>query len=154
MSDYAIEIVTAADVVDLRTALLLRHRGGSPLVAGDEHPDACHVAAYRDGKQVGIGSIHPEPMPDGYGTAAWRLHGVTVDHGHRGAGVGALIVERCLDHASGQEASAVWCVAPAGTFSFFERYGFQRFGDPIDDSDGPQYKLFVELEPPRKSWAI
>ena len=154
MSDYAIEIVTAADVVDLRTALLLRHRGGSPLVAGDEHPNACHVAAYRDGKQVGIGSIHPEPMPDGYGTAAWRLHGVTVDHGHRGAGVGALIVERCLDHASGQEARAVWCVAPAGTFSFFERYGFQRIGDPIDNSDGPQYKLFVELEPPRKSWAI
>jgi N-acetylglutamate synthase-like GNAT family acetyltransferase len=93
-------------------------------------------------------------MPDGYRTAAWRLHGVAVDYGHRGAGVGALIVERCLHHAAGQEARAVWCIAPAGTFGFFERYGFLRTGDPIDDNHGPQYKLFVELGSPRKSWTL
>jgi predicted N-acetyltransferase YhbS len=154
LSDYGIEIVTAADVLDLRCALLHRHLVGSPVVAGDQHPDAYHVAAYRDENQVAVGSIHPEPMPEGYQTAAWRLHGVTVEHGHRGVGVGALIVERCLDHAVGQEARVVWCVAPAGTFGFFERYGFQRTGDPIDDSAGPQYKLFVELGSPRKSWAL
>jgi len=154
LSDYAIAIVTAADVLDLRSSLLQRHQTGSASVAGDEQPNACHVAAYFDQKQVAVGSIHPEPMPDGYRTAAWRLHGVAVDYGHRGAGVGALIVERCLHHAAGQEARAVWCITPAGTFGFFERYGFLRTGDPIDDSHGPQYKLFVELGSPRKSWSL
>ncbi len=154
MSDYGIRGVSAADVYELREALLLRRRGGSPSVPGDEDPTACHLAAYRDEARVGIGSIHPEPMPDGSTADTWRLHGVAVDHGHRGVGVGALIVERCLEHAAEHGARAVWCLAPAGVFGFFERYGFQRMGDPIDDPEGPQYKLFAEIEPLRRSWSL
>ena len=154
LSNYDIRIVAAVDVLELRAALLLRHRTGSPSVAGDEHPTACHVAAHRDEMPVGIGSIHPEPMPDERRSGTWRLHGVAVDHGHRGMGVGALIVELCLEHAAGHDGRSAWCVAPAGAFGFFERYGFRRSGDPIDDRDGPQYMLFAELGPLRRSWSI
>ena len=154
MSDYDIRIVPVADVLDLRTALLLRHHPGSPSASGDDHTAAFHVAAYYDETQVAVGSIHPEPMPDGYKTDSWRIHDLAVDHGHRGVGVGAMLLERCLEHAVGFEARVVWCLAPAGAFGFFERYGFQRTGDPIDASTGPQYLLFAQLGPLRRSWSI
>lgn len=154
MSDYEIRRIDASTVLQLRRALLRRYRTDSPSVMGDEHPSACHIGAYRDDRLVAVGSIHPEAMPGGYRTNAWRFHGVAVDHGHRGVGVGALITERCLEHAAGREAKVVWCVAPAGAYGFFERYGFRRTGDPIDDADGPQYMLFAELGPLRRSWAL
>lgn len=154
MSDYDIQAVPVGDVLDLRTALLLRHQAGSPSASGDDHPAAFHVAAFYDEVQVAIGSIHPEPMPDGYKADAWRIHDLAVDHGHRGIGVGAMLIQRCLEHAVGHEARAAWCLAPAGAFGFFERYGFQRTGDPIEASTGPQYLLFAALGPRRRSWSI
>lgn len=154
MSDYHLQIVPSATVLDLRTALMRRHGSGSPSVLGDDHPMSSHVAAYRDKVLVGIGSIHPQRMPDGNQTDAWRLHGVAVEHGHRGAGVGALIVERCLEHAAEHGARVAWCAAPAGAFGFFERFGFRRTGDPIDASDEPQYLLFAEVGPLRRSNSI
>lgn len=154
MSDYDLRTVADVDVHDLRQALMLRHGTASPSIPGDDHPAALHVAAYRDEIQVAVASTHPEPMPDGYRTGAWRLHNIAVDHGHRGVGVGALLVERCLEHAAGHEARAAWCMAPAGAFGFFERYGFVRTGDPIADDAGPHYLLFAPLGPLRRSWSI
>lgn len=159
MSDYDIRTVGPGDLTVLRIALLHRprtdaHASAYPILPGDEHPAAFHVAAYRDGTQVGIASIHPEPMPNGYRTGAWRIHDVAIDHGHRGRGVGAILVERCLEHAANNEARAAWCFAPAAAFGFFERYGFQRSGDPSDGPDGPGYLLYVELGPLRRSWSL
>jgi GNAT superfamily N-acetyltransferase len=159
MSDYEARTVDAADVVDLRTALLRRRAvdADTPpptLLPGDEHPNALHVAAFHETVQVGIASIHPEPMPHGYRTGAWRIHDVAMDHGHRGLGIGAILVERCLEHAAQNEARAAWCLAPAGAFGFFDRYGFQRSGDPYEGPEGPGYLLYVELGPLRRSWSI
>jgi len=153
LSNYDIRIVAVADVLELRGALLA-HPAGSPSITGDDHPSSCHVAARRNEIPVGIGSIYSEPTPDGNPTATWKLHGVAVDHGHRGMGVGALVVERCLEHAAAHGANVVWCTAPAGAFGFFERCGFRRTGDPVDHRGGPQYKLFAEIGPLRRSWSI
>ena len=155
MSDYDIRTVEMADVVELRAAILdPRRTGRAGTTPGDEHPSARHVGAFRDEALVGVGSIHPEGMPGGHKTGAWRLTGVAVEHGHRGLGVGALLVERCLEHAAGLEAKVVWCLAPAGAYGFFERYGFRRAGDPIDSTEGPQYLLYAEMGPLRRSWAL
>lgn len=155
MSDYDIRTSDLGSVMPLRVALLdPAHRDPDPS-AGDEHPSARHVGAFHEDRLVGVASIHPQGMPGGYKTNSWRLVGVAVDHGHRGVGVGALLVERCLEHASGLDAKVAWCLAPAGAFGFFERLGFRRSGDPIDDPDrGPHYLLFCELGPVKRSWAL
>lgn len=148
MSDYEIRTVTAAGVRSLRLALV-----GEPEVDGDGLPEACHLGAYRDEVLVGVGSIHPESMPAGYRDGAWRVHGLGVEHGHRGIGVGALLLERLLEHAAGHDPQAAWCVAPAGVYGFFERFGFRRTGEPLEGSSGPQYLLYTPLGPLRRSWA-
>lgn len=153
VSQYQIRQTDAVSVAPLRTALIPRE-GRPPLAPGDEHQAAYHVGAYRAERLIGIASVHPEPMPGSYRTGVWRLRGVAVDHGHRGAGVGALLVMSCLEHVTAAEAKGVWCMAPAGTFGFFERQGFRRSGDPISSDEGPQYLLFAPVGPSHRSWSL
>jgi predicted N-acetyltransferase YhbS len=149
MSDYQISAAEASDVQPLRRSLL-----GHDSVIGDGDSTALHTTAVRDGQIVGVASIHPEPMPTGFGEHAWRLHGLAVEHGHRGYGVGALLIERCLEHAAEQSGRAVWSRVPVGAFGFFDRYGFARTGDPSTGTNGPEYLVYAEIGPLRRSWAI
>jgi N-acetylglutamate synthase-like GNAT family acetyltransferase len=156
VTNYEIRTVDFDTVGDLRAALLDPARTGhATATAGDEHPSARHVAAFTDGSLVGVATIHPQGMPGGIKMDAWRLTGVAVEFGHRGGGAGALLVERCLEHAAEAGAKTVWCLAHAGAFGFFERLGFGRSGDPIDDPDlGPQYLLSQQVRPLRRNWAL
>lgn len=149
MSDYQLRQASLADVLGLRTALL----PDSPTLLGDDHPDTLHVTAVRKETIVGIGSVGPEPMPDGP-QDSWRIAGVAVEHGHRGLGVGGLIVERCIDHLTRSGATHVWCRVPAGVFGFFERYGFRRIGDPSSGATGPEYVMSASVAPVRRSWSL
>jgi len=156
VSDYDIRTVDLTEVAGLRSALLDRSgSAASDPSAGDEHPSTRHVGAFRDEVLVGVASIFPGAMPGESGTNSWRLAAIAVDYGHRGIGIGGSLAERCLEHAAALNGRSVWCIAPAGAFGFFERFGFGRSGDPIDDpNDGPQYLLFTEVRPLSRSWAL
>jgi hypothetical protein len=40
-----------------------------------------------------------------------------------------------------------WCNARAGSFGFYERFGFRRDGEPFELPDiGPHYRMFSLLE--------
>lgn len=153
MSEYEVRVVDAAVVIPLQRALLDRH--DTEVEATPHHERSLHVGVFFGETLVGAASVHPEAMPDGYQENAWRLRGVAVDYGHRGRGVGALMVGRCFEHAAEHGAQAVWCIAPAGAFGFFERHGFDRTGDAIDGGPrGPQYLLFADFETRGRSWAV
>lgn len=149
VTDFDIATVDGPTVQPLRQALL----GHGPAI-GDGDPAAVHVAITREGAIVAIGSVHPEPMPGGHRTDAWRLHGVAVEHGHRGRGLGAMVLERCVEHAAAGGARSVWCRSPVRAFGFFDRLGFSRSGDPTTGADGPEYVLFADVKPQRRSWAL
>ncbi|MFH1104463.1 MAG: GNAT family N-acetyltransferase, partial [Actinomycetota bacterium] len=156
VSDYEIQKIEAAEARPLRRALL---HPSLPAAAvdyeADTHPSAMHVGAFKDGVLVGIASVHPQPMPSATRTGAWRIRDVAVEHGHRGRGVGAWMLERCLEHASATGGRVAWCAARVGAYGFFERLGFRRAGPPIDDpQDGPQYLMYVDLGPVEKSWKL
>ena len=156
MSDYEIQRIEPAEARPLRRALL---HPTLPLAAvdyeADSHPSALHIGAFKDGILVGVATVHPQPMPSATGSAAWRIRDIAVENGHRGRGVGAWMLERCVEHASAAEGEVAWCTARAGVYGFFERFGFERASGPIDDpEEGPQYLLAAELGPVERSWAI
>lgn len=156
MSDYDIRTIGSDIAIALRTALLDRSADGlADRTPGDDSPTARHIGAYYEGTLVGVASIHPQSMPGGYTAGAWRLTGVAVEHGHRGYGVGSLLVGKVLEHAASADSRVVWCFAPAGAFGFFQRHGFNRSGEPMESAEGgPQYLLFAEVGPLRRSWAL
>jgi GNAT superfamily N-acetyltransferase len=156
VSDYEIQTIAAAEARPLRRALL---HPTLPLAGvdyeADSHPVSLHVGAFKDGLLVGVATVHPQPMPSGARTEAWRVRDVAVEHGHRGRGVGAALLDRCLEHASAADGKVAWCMARVGAFGFFERMGFRRAGSPVDDpEEGPQYLVFTELLPAERSWEL
>lgn len=154
MPDYDVRTIDLAELLPLRAALLRRTDSGESS-SGDEHPDAHHVAALAGATIVGVASIHPQGTPDGTAHRAWHLKGVAVEYGHRGNGLGTLLVHTCMQRAAETDPTLAWCLAPAGTFGFFERMRFRRHGDPLNDpTHGPRYLMFAQLLPVRRSWAL
>jgi len=156
VSDYEIQAIEAAEARPLRRALL---HPSLPLAAvdyeADHHPAAFHVGAFKDGVLVGVASTHPQPMPGSHTMGAWRVRDVAVEHGHRGRGVGAWLLERCLAHTSTHQGTVVWCTARVGAFGFFERMGFARSGPPIEDpEEGPQYTMYADVPVLERSWKL
>jgi GNAT superfamily N-acetyltransferase len=156
MSDYEIQRIDAAEARPLRRALL--HPALPPAAVdydADHHPAALHVGAFKDGVLVGVASLHPQAMPGSHTTGAWRIRDIAVEHGHRGRGVGAWLLERCLEHASTNSGVIVWCTARVGSYGFFARMGFARSGLPIEDpTEGPQYTLYTDVPKLERSWKI
>jgi GNAT superfamily N-acetyltransferase len=147
--DYEVRTLDLDGVIELRVALLDPEREGTAgPSAGDTHPSALHVGAFRDDQLVGVASTYPEGVPGGDTPHAWRLRGVGVEFGHRGAGVGALLVR---EHASGFDGRIAWCLAPARSVGFLERLGFDRTGDPIADPDRGPHRLMCRDLSPRSS---
>ncbi len=150
MAEFEVRAVEAEGVRELRRALLRPHQTVEELAyAGDDHPEALHLGGFRHGKMIGIASITPRPMPGNPERAAWQVRGMAVDHGHRGYGLGGLLLRRCLEHAAAHGGRLAWCNARAGSFGFYERYGFRRDGEPFELPDiGPHYRMFVLLGAP------
>lgn len=154
MSEYEIRTIDAGSAIDLRTALLRGEVGPSGPEAADRSEGALHVGGFRGETLLGVASLHPQAMPGSHQVGAWRLRAVAVEHGHRGRGLGALLVERCAEHVALQDAAVLWCYTPAGSFGFFERQGFARHGDPIDLDKAPFYLAYAEVAPLDRSWAL
>ena len=156
MSDYEIHSIEPAEARPLRRALL--HPTLPPAGVDyqfDHDPAALHVGAFKDGVLVGIASVHPQPVPGSPDVGAWRLRDIAVERGHRGRGVGAWLLERCLEHVATKSGTTIWCTTRVGAFGFFERMGFSRQGPPMDDpEEGPQYTVSAMVPPLERSWRL
>jgi len=146
-----VRAIPVGEVRMLRRALL--HAPDEPFVSeypGDDDPEALHLAGYRDREMVGVASLVPEPLPVEPGPDEWRIRGLAVEHGHRGYGLGGLLLDRLLDHAAAMGARIVWGIAPAAAYGFCFRYGLERHGEPLVDADGtPLYRVIARFAPAR-----
>jgi GNAT superfamily N-acetyltransferase len=132
----------ADEVIDLRHAIL---RAGLPresaIFAGDDDPASRHVAAISaEGKVVGCATAHLQTWE---GSPAWQIRGMATDPTHRGAGVGAAMLEmleRLLAEAS--TIRQMWCNARVSAAGFYERQGWRVVSEPFPIHDaGPHVKM-------------
>lgn len=151
VAEYDVRPIPVAEARLLRRALL--HPRTEPFVAdypADDDGEALHLGGFRDDRLVGVASIAPEALPDHPGPDVWRVRGLVVDHGHRGFGLGGLLLDRLMDHAAAMGACIVWGVAPAAVYGFCLRFGLERHGDPLRDADGtPLYRVVARFAPAR-----
>lgn len=145
--DPVLRRVEAAVVRPLRRAVL---RPGSPdeelVYAGDDDPDAGHVAAYIGDEVAGIASVTRQPY-DGVATA-WRLRGMATAPAARGTGLGALLLAACVDHVAEHGGTLLWCNARTPALGFYERFGFEAAGEEFDiPGIGPHYVMRRTVDP-------
>lgn len=145
MPVYDLRPIDAARALDLRRALL----PGSEALPDDEHTDRRHVGVFKGEVLVGIGATLPQPMPGGRHDGAWRVRGLAVEHGHRGRGLGTLLLQDLFDHATSLGGTLAWALVPPEAAGFFVRHRFD--GPAIDD----RVRLMsVAIRPSTRSWAI
>ncbi|MGD1011858.1 MAG: GNAT family N-acetyltransferase [Acidimicrobiales bacterium] len=139
-----IERIPTAATYPLRHAILRPHQSiGEMHYAQDDVPGTASFGAIdRDtGDIVGVATVIPEsapfdpsvvgilPGPNGAPLTAWRLRGMAVRQDLQGQGVGALVLNRAMDHVANERGDLIWCNARARAITFYERAGFVTFGE-------------------------
>ena len=126
--------------LELRRIVFIEEQGVSEADERDgRDADALHVLAQADGRAVGCARVLIE------GTVA-KIGRVCVLPDGRGTGLGAAIIQACLDAARTQPGV---CKAKLGAqthaLSFYEKLGFTAFGPVYDDAGIPHRDMELDL---------
>jgi ribosomal protein S18 acetylase RimI-like enzyme len=142
-----IRAVTAAETRPLRHAVLRPHQRPEELVyESDDAPDTLHAAAIEAGEIVGTATIARAPHPGDPGPADWRIRGMATAPAARGRGIGAALLQACLDHARERGGGRVWCNARTPAIALYERAGFAVEGEEFELPDiGPHVVMSRDL---------
>jgi GNAT superfamily N-acetyltransferase len=137
---------------DLRRAVLRPHLPPDAPLPGDDRPGGVHLGAVDDdGTVVGTCFVYPEPCPWlPQRAGAWRLRQMATADGHRGRGIGGLVVAAAVDYVRTQGAGLIWCHARQVAAPFYARHGFVVHGDVfIDDAHPiPHLRMWRDLREP------
>ena len=133
MSDTVVTLPTA-DILELRVRVL---RKGTPFTHADypedSYADAVNFCVVRNGEPVATSTWFSKECPEMPGVAAVQLKGMAVDDSLQGSGLGALLVDRGIEHARSLGARIVWARARDSALYFYERRGFRTEGDGFID---------------------
>lgn len=135
--------VAAAQTTELRRQVL---RAGRPVeLPGDGDP-AFHVGVYDGGVLLGTGNVRVDPAPWAPGGPAWRIRGMATAPGHRGRGVGTLVLQALMEHARAEGGGVLWLNARTPAQAFYERAGLVTRGEPwVDPEIGPHVVMWRPL---------
>jgi GNAT superfamily N-acetyltransferase len=134
------------EIIDLRHAVL---RQGLPRDAavfeGDSGPAARHYVATADNQIIGCTTLHPSRSEN---EPAWQLRGMAVADGHRGRGVGRLMLQ-FMEQELVTDPSApllLWCNARVPASGFYQRLGWEVVSNQFEiPTAGPHFRMVKRL---------
>ncbi len=132
----------------LRQRILRRHQPISEMeYPGDREADTVHLGAFDAERLVGIASLYREPWREDPRPGDWRLRGMTVEDRLRGAGVGAALLQACIDHVRGAGGKRLWCNARTPAQGFYERFGLTtRSAVWEEEGIGPHVVMALDVD--------
>jgi GNAT superfamily N-acetyltransferase len=136
VNDVLVRSVPLAQTRQLRQAVLRPHETLEQL-ASHEPDNAFAVGAFDGEELIAAGFVAPDGE-DG----AWRVRGMATAPHARGRGVGSLVLEALLRHASTHGARRIWCNARTPARSLYERAGLLVVSDEFEISGiGPHFVM-------------
>ncbi|MET0401314.1 MAG: GNAT family N-acetyltransferase [Cystobacter sp.] len=147
MTPYELRRIPAAQTRHLRHVVLRPHQRPEELVyPGDDAPDTVHLELLVGGEQLGVASLYKESRPGSGASTEWRLRGMAVLANSQGRGHGAALLQACIDHATRQGGSRLWCNARTTASGFYRRLNFEVEGDVFElPGIGPHYLMWRPL---------
>lgn len=142
LTPIEVERATAADVIDVRHAVLRKGRPRETAVFdGDTRPATRHWVARQADRVVGVASVMQAAQPEG--DARWQLRGMAVLDDLQGLGVGRAL----LDEVARDVVDPMWCNARQRAVPFYERAGWKVVGEPfVIEPIGP-HRCMVQTTP-------
>lgn len=129
MNSFVVKKVEVALIRPLRQMVL---RPGQALESAifhdDDAPNTVHFAAVSDTDDIGcVASLYCKNS-DG----RWQLRGMATDPVRQGCGLGARVLDACVEYVRSERGHEIWCNARITAASFYEKAGFSRFAEPFD----------------------
>jgi GNAT superfamily N-acetyltransferase len=125
--------VDAVDVEVVRPVRMVVLRAGRPPETssydGDHAPLARHIAVSVGDEVLSVGTVFPDAAPwlperDG----AWHIRGMATLDGWRGRGLGHLVLDALIGHATEHGGRLIWCSARLAAVPFYARFGLRVDG--------------------------
>jgi len=131
---------------DLRWRILREPWTSTRESARDEHEaDAIHLIALQGGNLLGVGRLHfnsPEEAQVRY---------MAVENGHRGAGIGGLVIDTLEARAQQAGATRVVLNAREDAIPFYARHGYELIGRIVTPFDAViHWRMKKDLPPVKK----
>ncbi len=101
----------------------------------EDEIDQVHFGYFHEGVLVGTASL-VEPVP-----TRWKMRQVAVAPEAQGRAVGRALVQACRAFAKTQGASMLYCHARDTAVSFYQKCGWEAFGEPFEEVGLPHTKM-------------
>ncbi len=142
------QLISSSEALPLRARIL---RPGQPLEMArypdDELSTTLHAGVFHDDQIVGVATLVTEIHPHftGYRNC-FRLRGMATETSMHGKGIGRMALEFSFRELRFRGGGFVWCNARQSAFPFYERMGFQYYGELFDiPGIGPHKVMYKEL---------
>jgi GNAT superfamily N-acetyltransferase len=156
LRSVVVEPVEPSRTLELRHQVLRPHLSIEEVAAAaDNGPDLLTYAAVDtgSGEVLATGNLRLEAPPEGLAAGApdgaqWRLRGMATREDLRNQGLGALVLDACIEHVAAHGGGLLWCSARLGARRFYARAGFSDWGDEYEiEHIGPHIRMWRRVEP-------
>ena len=141
--------INAADTHEIRSVIL---RPGRPLsnctFPGDDDDQSFHLGAFKDNSLVSVASFYFEKHPDFDDSYQYRLRGMATLPEFQGQGLSSALLKMAFPIVKQNLCSLLWCNARDGALGFYQKVGFEKYGEKFDIPEvGPHFLMYKVINP-------
>lgn len=151
-SDYVIRALQSHETIAVRHSVLRPHQTAEQCrYEGDEDTTTFHIGAtHGDGDVIGTATVvccNESRFKQFSAERQFRLRGMAVANDFQRQGIGAALLNACLEEATKRDGDMFWCNARLVAVDFYRKYGLSVLNDvPFDiQGIGPHHVMFKQL---------
>ena len=147
--NVTVRLCTPAETRELRRAVLRPHLTLEQ-VAAEETDDSPGLGVFDEsGRCLACAGVRREAPEGSDDPDTWRLRGMASHPDVRGSGLGSRALRAAEDHVRSQGGTSMWCNARVSAQGFYERHGWEAYGEVFDQPPiGPHVKMRRPLPTP------
>lgn len=147
-TDFKIQIIDATQTFKVRHPIL---RAGKSIetcrFVGDELETTFHFGIFTKNELVGVCSFLQNNHQSINKNKQYQLRGMAILKAYQGKGLGSIILSHGETFLKKRNTLALWCNAREVAVNFYERNGYQKFGNPFNIDDiGLHYLMYKNIK--------
>ena len=140
-----IKKITAKETYQIRLKILRKNIPLPYEFNGDLEENTFHLGAFKNNKLVIVSSFMKASNSNFKGSQ-YQLRGMAALIEYQGMGLGKLMLEEAFLILRKLKTNCLWCNARIISVKFYEKLGFQTFGEKFEIKDiGTHYVMFKYL---------
>lgn len=150
MSEFKIKRISTRETLPLRHKVLKPYLKTAEecVNPGDDLPSTFHFGLYSSNALISVATFIQEAHENFPATSPYRLRGMATSSEFQGQGCGSILVRHAESELRKLNCDFIWFNARIKAFSFYEKLGFQHWGELFEIPHiGPHKVMYKKLIP-------